>query len=296
MQGILLVGLRKFVVDRLGDSLWKSVQAEAGVVDRVYLPAQAYPDEDFSSIVAGVSRLTGMTQALILESFGDFLAADLVRMFSGLIDPRKKLIDVLAQCDELIGRAVLMQGGVPGPAVLHGQQISPTEVVLHYEAPLRLCPMIRGVVRGIAAHMDQAVAIDELRCVSTGASACELAVRLERNAKDAERMAQGLRRRLTPSQMGAVREPGTTVPPPSSNGDRPSWTGDRPSWASDRPSWKPSLPPPSMPPSSGAVPPSSGVVPAARGSRPSSVPAPERTSEPPPLPQIDEASEIKRRR
>lgn len=290
MQGILLVGLRKFVIERLGEALWKSVQAEAGVIDRVYLPAQRYPDEDFSSIVAGVSRLTGMTQALILESFGDFLATDLVRMFSGLVDPRKKLIDILAQCDDLIGRAVLMQGGVPGPAVLHGQQISPSEVVLHYEAPLRLCPMIRGVVRGIAAHMDQPMAIDELCCVSTGASACELAVRLERNAKDTERMAQGLRRRLTPSsQMGAVREPGTTVPPPSSNGDRPSWTGDRPSWTGDRPSWKPSLPPPSMPPSS-------GVVPAARGSRPSSVPAPERTSEPPPLPQIDEASEIKRRR
>jgi hypothetical protein len=267
VHGVILIGLRKFVRERLGDELWHTVQLDAGIGDRVYLPTQSYPGEDLTAIVASVSRLSGMSTALVLESFGDIIAGDLLRMYSSLVDPGWKLFDVLVQSDELLARVARKQGDMLERSPITGRWGREGEVILTYQAALPLCAMIKGIVRGIGAHLEQPLVMDELKCMSTGATTCEFSVRLERSLSERPNSS---RRKLTPL--------------PINEAAMKALLGDR----GDRPSAPPSIPP-SMPPSSQGerlessgwrapgtgttIPPASGVT-TGRPSSPSSVPAP----------------------
>jgi len=228
VQGVILVGLRKFVRERLGDGTWRTVQEEAGVTDRVYLPVHAYPDEELIDLVASISRLTGMSTALVLESFGDYIVGDLLKAYSSLIDPSWKLLDILTHCDELVARVNRRHGGGTTVVPVKARVGLSGEVVLIYSSSLRLCALLKGVVRGLGSHLEQPVVLEEICCAQAGASACEIAVRLERAPKDAERGAKTLRRRLTPAVpveavKSAMLGQRSEHPPPSSRAESSGW-------------------------------------------------------------------------
>lgn len=225
VQGVILVGLRKFVRERLGDGVWRSVQEEAGVADRVYLPVHAYPDDELVALVASVSRLTGMPTALVLESLGDYLVGDLLKTYSTVLDPSWKMLDLVSHCDEIFERASRRHGCDTTPVPVKARPGLNGEVVLVYSSPLELCALVKGIVRGLGSHLEQPVVLDEICCTANGASACEIAVRLERAPRDAERGA--LRRRLTPAvPIEAVRNAmlgQRSEPPPSSRTEPSGW-------------------------------------------------------------------------
>jgi predicted hydrocarbon binding protein len=227
VQGVILVELRKFVRERLGDGIWRTVQEEAGVTDRVYLPVHAYPDEELTALVASVSRVTGMSTALVLESFGDYIVGDLLKTYSGLLDPSWKVLDLITHCDEIFERVRRRHGGDTSPVPVKARAGLGGEVVLVYSSPLRLCALLKGIVRGLGSHLEQPVVLDELCCASSGAGACEIAVRLERAPRESERGARALRRRLTPAvPIEAVRSAmlgQRSEPPPSSRAEPSGW-------------------------------------------------------------------------
>lgn len=273
--GVILLGFQNYVRERLGEELWRTVQNEAGVVDRVYLPSQTYPGEELTALVTSVSRLTGMSTPLVLESFGDKLAAELLRMFGGLLDPKWRVLDVLVHSEELVERMAQRSGDLAPQSPITGRWGREGEVVLIYQSHLRNCALVKGIVRGIGANLEQPVLFEESRCMSAGATACELAVRLERAQQLTERA-----RRLTPPAMSrsalkaalfADRTDTPSVPPPASLRETSS------GWRSD---FKSSPPP-------------SGVVPT-RTASPSSVPSAPTT--PPPGTEGEPPSDLLRRR
>ncbi|WP_153819363.1 heme NO-binding domain-containing protein [Polyangium spumosum] len=284
MLGVILLGFQNYVRDRLGEELWRTVQTEAGVAGRVYLPSQSYPGEELQALVSSLSRLTGMTMPLVLESFGDKLAAELLRVYGGLLDPRWRVLDVLIHSEELVERMAQRNGDITPQSPLTGRWGKDGEVILSYQSHLKHCALIKGIVRGMGANLEQPVLIEEIRCMLTGATACELAVRLERTQQ-----AQGNARRLTPPAMSysAVKaalftdrsDRSSVLPgPPSSKQEASS-------------SWRTNLT---------TIPPPSGVVPA-RSSSPSSAPSPAPSTSPSTSPSTPpsaegEPSELGRRR
>ena len=280
--GVILLGFQNYVRDRLGEDLWRTVQTEAGVAGRVYLPSQTYPGEELHALVSSLSRLTGMSMPLVLESFGDKLAAELLRVYGGLLDPRWKVLDVFVHSEELVERMAQRSGDLAPASPLTGRWGRDGEVVLSYQSHLKNCALIKGIVRGIGATLEQPVFLEEVRCMLAGATACELAVRLERN--QLTERAQGLARRLTPPAMSrsalkaalfSDRSDTPSVPPPAPSSRQEATSG-----------WRTSLT---------TVPPPSGLMPS-RTSSPSSAPsAPTSTPSTPPSSE-DDTSELSRRR
>lgn len=239
VQGVLLFGLQKFVRERFGESLWQTIQHEAGIAGRVYLPSHSYPGEDLVALAAGLSRHSGMSTQLVLESFGDALAEDLIRLYAAEIDPRWKLFDVLAKSDELIERISARAGEALARSPIAGRWSPNGEVILTYRSALPLCAMLKGVVRGVGAMLEQPVTMDEQRCMAMGASSCEFTVRLEREQK------APLGRRLT-------------SPPIGDAAVKAAMLGER---STERPSAPPSIPPSGVRAAEpGTIPPASGVT------------------------------------
>ncbi|MDC3983767.1 heme NO-binding domain-containing protein [Polyangium jinanense] len=284
MLGVILLGFQNYVRERLGEELWRTIRNEAGVAERVYLPSQTYPGEELHALATSMSRLTGMSPALVLESFGDKLASELLRVYGNLVDPRWRVLDVLVHSEELIERMAQRSGDLAPHSPVTARWGRDGEVVLVYQSHLKGCALIKGVVRGLGANLEQPVLVDENRCMLAGAPTCEMAVKLERTTQLTER-AQGLARRLTPPAMGRSalknalfgdRGDMSSVPPPPASSSKQELLS---AWRTE----------------TKTNPPASGVTPARISTLPAEPRTPSMPSTPPPSSDGD-ASELWRRR
>jgi predicted hydrocarbon binding protein len=192
LEGIVFLGLRKFVRERLGGPTWRAVQSGAGLADRIYMPLQKYPAEELVDILAVIADETDATVASVLEDYGEFIAPDLLRTYATIIDPRWKLLDIVERSHGILGQAVLLRKTSDALSTsIRGLRVSDREASLTYASPQRLCAMVRGALRGIAGHVGEAVVIGELRCMLRGHRQCEIRVRTA-SAPPSMRLANGM--------------------------------------------------------------------------------------------------------
>jgi hypothetical protein len=177
VQGIILLGFRRFVLDRYSDSTWRAAQESASLAGTIYLPVQSYRDSELSALVAAVARITKSDAQELLESFGELLAPDLLRMYGMLLDPRWKLLDILANAGPILRRI---------GALRHESRTSPdiqsawryrNEVALSFSMRQPLCAMVSGVIQGFAAHLNEPVRIAPSTCTRLGQPRCGLSVK-----------------------------------------------------------------------------------------------------------------------
>lgn len=219
MQGVILIGIQRFARERFGADFWRNVEADVNIAGRLYLPSQSYPMSEVDAVIGSVSRHSGMTIPLVLESIGDYVAPDMLGAYASMIEPQWNLLDVLLRSEAIVERAALKHGIKLANTPVQGRPGSNGEIMLAYRSPWRICPLIKGLVRGLGAHMDQPVTIEEIRCMSTGSSSCELAVKVERTRPARPRMAS------VPSNFGVVRpsspDRNSSLPPSPSASFRP---------------------------------------------------------------------------
>ena len=79
MHGIIFSELKKYVETKFGSETWQALLAESGLGSKLYMTIQSYPDSDAVALVSTASKMTGQTAPAILQDFGDFIAADLVK-------------------------------------------------------------------------------------------------------------------------------------------------------------------------------------------------------------------------
>jgi hypothetical protein len=187
---------------------------------------------ELEAVVASVSRHSGMSIPLVLESVGDYVAPDMMGAYSNMIDPTWGLLEILLRSEAIVERAALKHGIKIEHTPILGRAGSNGEIIVTYQGTWRLCPLIKGLIRGTGALMDQPVLIDETRCMSTGSPICEVSVKLERARPLRQRMAS------VPAGIGTFRgniERASSLPPaPSSRNENKPLPGQT----------KPTLPPP----------------------------------------------------
>ena len=174
MHGMLFVELKKYVNVKLGDGAFDTLLGAAGMDGRVFTPTREYPDGDMAQLVSTASRLTGAPAAAILEDFGSHLVPGLLGMYRALIRPEWGALDVIEHTEGTIHKAVRASTGIATPPVLQTTRVSPTELRLTYSSARKLCPVAKGIARGVATHYGETLRISESRCMHQGASSCEL--------------------------------------------------------------------------------------------------------------------------
>ncbi|HMY21022.1 MAG TPA: heme NO-binding domain-containing protein [Polyangium sp.] len=198
MQGVIILGTQRFVRERFGAEFWRMVDIDANLGNRLYLPSQCYPMADVDAVISSVSRHSGMTIPMVLESVGDYVAPDLLAAYSGIIDPQWGLLDILLHGEAIIERAALRHGNPLPHSLIEARVGKEGEIIVAYQGPWRICPLVKGIFRGLGAHLNQPATVDELRCVSAGSRICEWGVKVER--------ARAMRPRMTSvTGVGIVR-------------------------------------------------------------------------------------------
>jgi predicted hydrocarbon binding protein len=178
MHGAIFTELQKFATSAFGAEVWRQVCDEAGVGPRVYLPVATYPDEEAIALVGAASELSGKPAAELLEAFGEYLVAPLLRTYGSLVRPEWRTLDLLEHTESTIHRIVRVREPAAMPPELACERVSPDEVVIRYGSARRLCPLAIGLIRGVAKHYSEPIEIRETACMSSGAPRCEIRARV----------------------------------------------------------------------------------------------------------------------
>ena len=177
MHGLIFAELKKYVETKFDSKTWQTLQEKAGLKGNMYLAASVYPDSELLALVTTACQMTGLAPKVVLEDFGEFIAPDLVAEYVFLIKPEWTFLDFLCNTEETIHKVVRFHKGVTPPRLVVNR-ISDDAVVISYDSARRMCPLLKGIVKGAAAYYKETVDITESRCMLQGDPACTFTVQV----------------------------------------------------------------------------------------------------------------------
>lgn len=178
MHGIVFAELKKYVVQNLGADTWNQLLAKAGQEGTTYLPNKVYDDAAALKLVVTASEMTGKSPNDILESFGEFIAPDLLSMYGAQVNPAWKTLDLLEHTEETIHRMVRMRQPGATPPQLKTERVGPHEVLLRYSSARHMCALAKGIARGLGAHYGEQVVIRDTSCMNKGDAQCNIYIKV----------------------------------------------------------------------------------------------------------------------
>jgi predicted hydrocarbon binding protein len=176
MHGVIFHEMKSYAQTRLGARGWESLLEKAGLGPRIYLAFRDYPDAEVTALVDAVSRMTGQPPRQVLEEFGELIGPSLLRKYAVLIEPQWTVLDVVEKVERIHEQVAKDTNSRPPRIFCHRPARDRVQVT--YASPHKLCGLGIGVIRGMARHLGQSVAVQERRCMLQGATRCELEVSL----------------------------------------------------------------------------------------------------------------------
>jgi predicted hydrocarbon binding protein len=178
MNGIVFIEIAKFAQSRLGNQAWREVVRLAGVPSRTYFRVADYPDQEAFALLSALAATMKEPDAVILESLGEFIVPDLIKMSRYWIKPDWKTLDLIANTEKTIHEMLRSEGSQTNPPRLQCSRISPEEVAVTYDSPRKMCALAKGIIMGVGKHYGERVTIAEPTCMLKGAAACQLIVKV----------------------------------------------------------------------------------------------------------------------
>jgi hypothetical protein len=176
LNGIVFIEIGKFAQSRLGEQAWREVVRLAGVPSRIYYRVADYPDEEAFALLSTLSAAMEEPLAVILESLGEFIVPDLMKMSRYWIKPDWKTLDLIANTEKTIHELLRSEGSQTNPPRLQCRRPSPEEVVVTYDSPRKMCALAKGIIMGVGKHYGERVTIAEPTCMLKGGVRCQLIV------------------------------------------------------------------------------------------------------------------------
>jgi hypothetical protein len=176
MNGIVFIEIGKFAQLRIGEQSWREVVRRAGVPERVYYRVADYPDAEASAQLSALASALHEPLGDVLEHLGEFIAPDLLRMARFWVKPEWKTLDLIANTEATIHETLRAEGSRTDPPRLLCERTAPDELVVTYDSARKLCRLARGIIKGVARHYAEEVAIMEPSCMLKGDPACRLIV------------------------------------------------------------------------------------------------------------------------
>lgn len=176
MHGIIFGELKKLVDTKLGGDSWRELLKDAGLGAKVYMPVTEYPDAEAVALVKAIAARIGKPEREVFETFGEFIAVDLLTLYRHMVKPEWRTLELLENTEETIHRVVRLRNPGARPPELKTDREG-DEVLITYRSARRMCGVAVGIVRGLAKHYSESIDIRELSCMLEGASACRILVK-----------------------------------------------------------------------------------------------------------------------
>lgn len=188
MHGLILVQLQKFAQQSVGFNQWRDALQDAGLDHISFSAGLVYEDTRASEMIGLTANILGVTVDEVLESFGRFLALELVRLYQRVIKPEWKTLDIIENTETFIHSAV--RTGNPGavPPVLDAIRLSDDELQLLYSSDRKLCKLAVGIIKGLADHFHEVIEIKKDSCMLSGDPYCTFSLKRSSLKRDTQKL------------------------------------------------------------------------------------------------------------
>ena len=133
MHGLIHSELQKFVRSKIGNDKWKEILSRVDLAERNYLISSSYPDIEVITIVAEVSKETGISGSNLLEEFGTFIVDALTKTYKAYIKPEWKTLDLIERAEIHMHKAVRLKNPEATPPALDCIRLNATQVQINFQ-------------------------------------------------------------------------------------------------------------------------------------------------------------------
>jgi hypothetical protein len=180
MHGLIFATWENYLGERFGGAFLSAYRVALGQTRASALLAdRVYPDEQLLHGVALAQKLSNLPLDTLLRDYGYFF------LINGLTSHRcayllnevrdgRALMLVMRQAHLHIGQT----GEAITPPLFEYESLPgrPNALILIYDSPRKLCPVLLGAIEGAAARYGQEVRVQEQQCMRKGAAACRFAI------------------------------------------------------------------------------------------------------------------------
>ncbi len=179
MHGLIFFYLHKFAERFPVGSRSGTGSSVSSIGGQRHLPSGVYPDADAVAMLGDLAAAAGRPLPNLVTEFGEFLAPHLAKVAGAFIEPDWKTLDLIEHTEAIIHRMVRSTNPGAAPPVLEVFRSAPDEIQVVYSSRRRLCSLATGIIRGLAAHFHEQVAIEEPSCMLRGDPFCSFVIRRE---------------------------------------------------------------------------------------------------------------------
>ncbi|WP_420383217.1 heme NO-binding domain-containing protein [Novosphingobium sp.] len=176
MKGIIFNLLEEVVTSAHGAIAWADL-VDAADVGGAYTSLGSYPDAELLALVDTGAAALGLTAAQVLRWFGRSAMPLLSVRFAHLFAPHANARAFVSSVNAIIHPEVrVLYTGAACPH-FHFTDRADGTVMIGYQSPRRLSPLVEGFVEGASDHFGEIVMIEHVACMHSGAPLCRIVVR-----------------------------------------------------------------------------------------------------------------------
>ncbi|SIS12721.1 heme NO-binding domain-containing protein [Natronorubrum thiooxidans] len=177
MHGIILKTLQAFVVDTYGEDAWLTIQREADLEEKVYVPVTVYPDRDVYELVHTAGELTDQSPRTILAQYGKWVVPALLETYALHIDDEWDGLELIANIQQFHTSLRTRDLTTLTTPRIRSERIDENRVKITYDSDRKLCDIARGAIEGVADRFDENLVYQEQTCMHDGDDACRFEIR-----------------------------------------------------------------------------------------------------------------------
>ncbi|MES9858540.1 MAG: heme NO-binding domain-containing protein [Sedimenticola sp.] len=174
MYGMIFDFLREYVIERHGGKeTWKALLDDNDYGYKIYFPVKEYPDEEIVALATSASKALNLPLPDVLEDFGSFVGPKLTTFYHMYVkDKSWKTLDIIEIAGSSIHDTIHQHNPSRKPPTLSSKRESDDYLILTYHSHRKLCPVVRGIVRGLGEKYGERFRIEESQCMHKGAEEC----------------------------------------------------------------------------------------------------------------------------
>ncbi len=181
MHGLIFVTWEKYLSERFGNSLLSEYRAAIGeTAATAPLASRVYDDATLLAGVGVASQLTRLHADTLLRQFGRYfmvngLTSHLCAYLLTQVQSGRDLLLKMRDAHEQMSRTP--DALTPPLFAYEALPTDPKGLILIYDSPRKLCPVLLGAIEGAAARYREQVNVVERTCMKKGAEVCRFEIR-----------------------------------------------------------------------------------------------------------------------
>ncbi len=178
MHGLIFVTWEKYLSERFGASLLSTYRSSMNeTAATLPLASHVYDDATLVAGVGLVCKLTGMDADVLLREYGRYFQINgLTNHFcSYVVDEFQSGRDLLLAMGAVHAQLKHVHSGVTPPLFTYETSPNhPRGLILIYDSPRQLCPVLLGAIEGAAERYGETVQVVERACQKRGDPSCRI--------------------------------------------------------------------------------------------------------------------------